>query len=275
MISVNSNLAALSIMSSINDSDRDLQKAMKRLSTGLRVNSAKDDASGVGVAMRLDASIARRGVIYNEVSNAGSFLETQDSILKGVGDILTKMSEITQKGINLDETKATDLAQLTAYSAEYVKLKAEIASLATESFNGFSLFKAGAGSKTIYTSENDTTQTKTITLPDLAAINTAITPATMLTNANAVTAYGLITTAIGSLSTLRAQNGAEATSFQRSADILKIGMNNLEAMQSRIMDADAAEESANKTKYDILQQSGLAMLMQSNQSRMNVLKLLY
>lgn len=265
MINVNTNIAALKVMTAFNDSQDNLSKALQRLSTGLRVNSAQDDPGGLGVSMRLNAQIARKSVVYNEVNNAVSFLDTQDGVMDAANSVLQRMAELTQLGVGSLDTNAQAI-----YQVEYDQLEDELEGLLSEEFNGESLFADGGGSLTVFTSDN-TSQTASMTQANMEdQVYDVVNGGDVRTTAT----YAAITAAINNLSELRATNGAEQNRFERAASVLDAGIINLTAANSRIMDADVAQESVNMTKYDILQQSSLAMLVQANQNKENILRLL-
>ncbi len=266
MINVNSNISALKVITAFNDSQDNLSKSLLRLSTGLRVNSAQDDPGGLGVSMRLNAQIARKSVIYNEVNDANSFLDTQDGVMAAATAVLNRMSAIATTAKGKADLGQTD--GLASYQAEYDILEQEILGYTFEQFNGQNMFQNGGGSLAVNTSEI-TSQTAAITLSDLQG-----SVYTVVNGQNVSSASSAVTTAINNLSTLRATNGAQQNRFDRAASVLDAGIINLTAANSRIMDADTALESVNMTKYDILQQSSLAMLVQANQSNENILLLL-
>ena len=266
MINVNSNITALKVITAFNDSQDNLSRALERLSTGLRVNSAQDDPGGLGVSMRLNAQIARKSVVYNEVNNAVSFLDTQDGVMAAANSVLQRMAELTQLGVGSLDTNAQAI-----YQVEYDQLEAELQGLLSEEFNGESMFANGGGTLTVFTSDN-TSQTASMTQANMEDLVYDVVSGGDVTSA---ATYSAVTTAINNLAELRATNGAEQNRFERAASVLDAGIINLTAANSRIMDADTAMESVNMTKYDILQQSSLAMLVQANQSNENILLLLH
>lgn len=261
MINVNSNLSALKVITAFNDSQDNLSRALHRLSTGLRVNSAQDDPGGLAVSMRLNAQIARKNAVYNEVNNAASFLDTQDGVMDAAYNVLLRMSSIAASA------EGANTSDLPAYQTEYDALEEELLGYTNEQFNGQAMFSNGSVIS-VSTSDNSS-QTASITL---AALETDVYD--VVNGQNVSSASSAITTAISNLAELRARNGAEQNRFERAANVLDAGIINLTAANSRIMDADVALESVNMTKYDILNQSSLAMLVQANQSKENILLLL-
>jgi flagellin len=254
-----------------------------------------DDAGGLAVSMRLSAAIRRTEATQTNVSNAQSFLETQDGVLKAAEKVVNRLGELTQ--LATDVTKGT--SDLALYQTEVNSLKNQIKALLGEAFNGVSLFSsAGAtGSTGVVSnasafsiiSSQDGAQTIGISKADMGALfgiicGTSASPATatiattsginISTVSAATTAIGQMTSAIQTIATLRASNGAEQSRLGFAADVLAINKTNLEAANSRILDVDLAAESAKLSKFTILQQAGTAMLAQANQSSQSLLRLL-
>ncbi len=304
MISINTNPAASAAAYSLDNVSRNLQKTLQRLSSGSRIVSPMDDAGGLAVSMRLTAAIRRTEATQNNVSNAQSFLETQDGVLKAAEKVISRLGELTQ--LATDVTKGT--ADLALYQTEVDALKNQIKSLMSETFNGVSLFSTSgatsatgaintAGSAYNIIASQDGTQTIGISKADMGAlfgiiagtssapttatiassngINLVTTTSTYTTIAALGTAsIAQITSAIQTIATLRANNGAEQSRLGFAADVLTINKSNLEAANSRILDVDIAEESAKLARFNILQQAGTAMLAQANQSTQSILRLL-
>ena len=304
MISINTNPAASAAAYSLDNVSRNLQKTLQRLSSGSRIVSPMDDAGGLAVSMRLTAAIRRTEATQNNVSNAQSFLETQDGVLKAAEKVINRLGELTQ--LATDVTKGT--ADLALYQTEVDSLKNQIKSLLSETFNGVSLFSSnGATSATgaINTSgsaynivaSQDGTQTIGISKADMGALfgiiaGTSSSPSTTtIASSNGInlvtttSTYGTIAalgtasiaqinSAIQTIATLRANNGAQQSRLGFAADVLTINKSNLEAAAARITEVDIAEESAKLARFSILQQAGVAMLAQANQSTGSILRLL-
>jgi len=261
---INSNPAATTASDNLNSSNSLLQKSLNRLSSGLRIQDPADDAGGLAVSMKMRAAITRTDAVISNVSNAVSFLQTQDGGMETAAQMLNRASEL--KTLSSDVTKSA--SDITNYETEFTQLKAQLTSLLTEEFNGVALFGAG-GSKSVITSE-DGSQTVGITETNLATDMTAITGAANL----AAITIGTVTTAIQSVASSRAQNGAETSRLQFANEMLTINRTNLEAANSRIADTDVASESTKFARYNILVQSGTAMLAQANASSQIALRLL-
>ena len=284
MISINYNGASGAAAYNLANTNVNLQRSLQRLSSGSRINSSFDDAGGLAVSMKMSASIRRTEATQANVGNALSLLQTQDGVLKSADNVLNRMSELAT--LAQDVTKST--SDLALYSTELTQLKGQLNLMLSEKFNGISLFQSGtttgldvgtnAINLTVVTS-HDGGQTIGITQSDLNFISTTVgssatTGMDITTNALATGALATITTAIQSLATLRANNGAEQTRLTFAADMLSVNKINLEAANSRIIDVDVVEESAQLARFNILQQAGTAMLAQANQSTQSILRLI-
>ena len=274
MISINTNSAATAAGYNLSKSNTNLQRSLNRLSSGFRINSSFDDAGGLAVSMKLSASIRRTEATSTGVSNAISYLQTQDGVLKAAGDVLTRMAELAS--LAQDVTKSSD--DRGNYDLEYQTLIDQLDSFATEKFNAIDLVANTALS--VVTSE-DGTQTYDLgggtggTPVDLDGVITSTLTAGDLTSiASAVTAQDDIDDAITELGLMRATNGADQSRLTFAEDMLKVNKTNLEAANSRIIDVDVASESTQLARFNILQQSGTAMLAQANQSSQSILRLL-
>ena len=269
MISLNSNMASMVAAYNLGSTNVNLQKSLKRLSSGSRINSSSDDPGGMAVAMRLSAAIRRTEATNTNVNNALTFLETQDGILKAAGEVLVRMAELAQ--LSADPSKST--SDLSLYQAEYANLTDSLLAMTAETFNGAKLLDTtSATSLAVYTSQ-DASSSMSISIADLASIASAA-GVVNLSSTPATTSVDTIDTAIHNLATLRAQNGAEQSRLGYTSDILDLNKNNLESAYSRIMDVDVAAESANMSRLDILQRAGIAMLAQANQSHETLLRLI-
>jgi len=273
MISINTNSAATAAGYNLSKSNTNLQRSLNRLSSGFRINSSFDDAGGLAVSMKLSASIRRTEATSTGVSNAISYLQTQDGVLKAAGDVLTRMAELAS--LAQDVTKSSD--DRGNYDLEYQTLIDQLDSFATEKFNAIDLVANTALS--VVTSE-DGTQTYDLgggtggTPVDLDGVITSTLAGDLLSTTNAATEQIDITAAITALGLMRATNGADQSRLTFAGDLLAVNKTNLEAANSRIIDVDVAAESTQLARFNILQQSGTAMLAQANQSSQSILRLL-
>ncbi len=277
MISINYNGASGAAAYNLANTNVNLQRSLQRLSSGSRINSSFDDAGGLAVSMKMSASIRRTEATQANVGNAIAILQTQDGVLKSADKVLSRMSELAT--LAQDVTKST--SDLALYSTELTQLKAQLNLMLSEKFNGISLFTAAgsAGTTLAVVTSHDGGQSVGITQSDLNSLSTTVgssatTGMSIASNTGAQSALTTITTAIQNLATLRANNGAEQTRLTFAADMLSVNKINLEAANSRIIDVDVAEESAQLARFNILQQAGTAMLAQANQSTQSILRLI-
>jgi flagellin len=265
---INTNYAATIASNNLATSNSMLQKSLNRLSSGSKIVNPSDDAGGLAVSMKLSAAARRQGATATNINNSVSFLQTQDGGLKVAGKVLDRMSEL--KTLYADPTKnASDLAN---YDAEFTELQTQLTDIAGETFNSVALF--GTADLTVAVTE-DTATTVTIQGRDLTSTTSGVGT---LTASSVTSLAGVnltdITDAIQNVATFRAQNGAEQSHLGFAAELLTINKANLEAASSRITDVDVAEESTQLARWNILVQSGTAMLSQANQSAQTALRLI-
>ncbi|MFN3566731.1 MAG: flagellin [Burkholderiaceae bacterium] len=262
---INTNLMSLNAQRNLNASQAAMTSAVQRLSSGLRVNSAKDDAAGLAIAERINARVRGMNVAMRNAADGISLAQTAEGALGAIGNNLQRMRELAVQAAN-----ATASGDLAALDAEYQQLVAENTRLvAVTSFNGQALlstaatltFQVGAG-----TTANDRI--------DVTVSALSITSGDLTTTANAQTAIGNMDTALNTVNSLRATFGATQSRFEAVISGLQVAAENAEASRSRIMDADYAAETAALTRAQILQQAGTAMLAQANAMPQNVLSLL-
>lgn len=255
---INTNFAATVAANNLASSNASLQKSLNRLSSGSKIVTPADDAGGLAVGMKISAAAKRSGAAATNIANSISYLQTQDGALKTAGKILDRLGEL--KTLALDPTKNTN--DTANYDTEFTALVSELGELAKQKFNSNGLF----GSASVTTSEDGTTSSVTLTSRDY----TAWTGLTDLASSTVAS----IQTAIEAVATQRASNGAQQSRLTFAAEMLTVNKSNLESAVSRIMDVDVAEESTQLARWNVLVQSGTAMLSQANQTPQNVLKLI-
>ena len=265
---INTNYAATVASNNLATSNSMLQRSLNRLSSGSKIVNPADDAGGLAVSMKLSAAAKRQGAIATNINNSVSYLQTQDGGLKVAGKVLDRMSEL--KTLYADPTKnSSDLAN---YDAEFTELQTQLTDIAGETFNSVGLF--GTTDLTVAVTE-DTATTVTVKGRDLSDASSGVGA---LTASGVTSLAGInlsdITDAIQNVATFRAENGAEQSHLGFAAELLTINKANLEAASSRITDVDVAEESTQLARWNILVQSGTAMLSQANQSAQTALRLI-
>ncbi len=274
---INTNIATLNAQRNTAMSQSSLQTSMQRLSSGLRVNSAKDDAAGLAIAERMNTQVRGMNVAVRNANDGISLAQTAEGALAKVGDSLQRMRELAVQARNATNT-TTDLDSI---GKEYAQLSEEIGRvLGGTTFNGKAILSTGAGALTFQVGANTTSNDEVVlTTTDMAG-NADITTVTAATIDNTSDAASLktvidnIDTAITTVSGERATLGAAQNRFEAVIGNLQISVENQSAARSRIMDADFAAETANLSRAQILQQAGNTMVAQANQLPQQVLSLL-
>jgi flagellin len=265
---INTNISATNSASLLEQSSAMLSQSLQRLSSGSKIINPSDDSAGLAVSMKLTSQMARVSGAQNNLSDAISFSQTQDGYLAQVNSALSRMSELTV--LSQDVTKVTSDRAL--YNQEYTALATYINAVATKDFNGVSLFTANALS---VTTSPDGSNAFSMTGVDLGGSTyTTATGDTVDTVAHAQTAEADVTKAITQLASDRATVGTNEETMTYNNNQLSTLSNNLAAANSQIMDVDVATESTTYAKYNILVQTGTAMLAQANSLPQSVLRLL-
>jgi flagellin len=270
---INTNLASLNAQRNLTTSQSALNLSIQRLSSGLRVNSAKDDAAGLAIAERMNAQIKGMNVAIRNAADAISLSQTAEGALGKVGDALQRMRELAVQAANASNG-TSDLANL---DAEYQQLALEVTRvLDGTTFNGTSLLNTGATLTFQVGANNVTTDQIGVTTTDLTAGGgiSAVVAGDLTSAANAQTAMDDLDTAIDEITSARATFGAVQNRFESVISNLQVAAENQSASRGRIMDADFAAETAALTRGQILQQAGTAMLAQANALPNTVLTLL-
>jgi flagellin len=267
---INTNYSATVAANNLAASNTMLQRSLNRLSSGSKIVNPADDAGGLAVSMKLSAAAKRQGAVSSNIGNAVSYLQTQDGALKVAGKVLDRISEL--KTLYNDPTKNTN--DKANYDSEFSELKSQLTSLASEKFNGVDLFGT-TGLSVAVTEDASTSSAVAIAARDLngTAGGVSALTGTGATDLGAITLTD-VTDAIQNVATFRATNGAEQSRFGFASELLTVNKANLEAASSRITDVDVAEESTQLARWNILVQSGTAMLSQANQSAQSALKLI-
>jgi flagellin len=270
---INTNIASINSQRNLSASQSSLNRSIERLSSGLRINSAKDDAAGLSIATRMDAQVRGSNVAIRNANDAISFAQTADGALGNVTDALQRMRELAVQSANA----TNNAGDRTNLNAEFSQLQSEITRITGNTkFNGNTVL---TGTANTFQVGADTTDTIAVTGTDLtaAAAKTAISAGATIdvtTAAKATSAITAIDNALDEVNTERATFGAVQNRFTSVVSNLQNKVENTSAAKSRIMDADFAAETANLTRGQILQQAGTAMLAQANSMPNGVLALL-
>jgi flagellin len=271
-MTINTNLVSMNAQRNTSSSQSALATSMQRLSSGLRVNSAKDDSAGLAIAERMSAQVRGMNVAVRNANDAISLSQTAEGALGKVGDMLQRMRELAVQSAN-GTNSASDRTNL---DAEYQELALEIdRTLTTTKFNGLAILAGDAGAQDFQVGANSG-ETVTVTTTDMSgdADITAVTGGDITDATNAGTALTDIDTALDTLNSERALYGATQNRFESIIGVLQVSAENQAAAKSRITDADFASETANLSRAQILQQAGSAMIAQANQLPQQVLSLL-
>ena len=277
---INTNLMSLNAQRNLSTTQSALATSVQRLSTGLRVNSAKDDAAGLAIAERMNTQVRGMNVAIRNANDAISLSQTAEGALSKINDMGQRMRELAVQSANATNNE-TDRASL---DAEFQALSAEIKrNLEGTSFNGTKLFAALA-TMTFQVGANNTATDQ------IAVITTNLTTDTTMTGilggGGGATAADIknvdksrealdkLDKMLATVNAKRAEFGATQNRFEAVIQTLQVSAENQTAARSRIMDADFASETAALTRSQVLQQAGTAMLSQANSLPNNVLSLL-
>jgi flagellin len=277
-ISVNTNLFSLNAQRSLSKSQSSLSTSMQRLSSGLRINSAADDAAGLAISQRMSAQVRGMNVAVRNANDGISLAQTADSALASVGDSLQRMRELAVQAQN-STNSGSDKDSL---NQEFQQLGSEIGRvLAGTTFNGAAILGASAGALTFQVGANTTTNdsitittTNMVTDASITAVTASVIDSTVASGTALNTVIDNIDAAINDVNSQRATFGASQNRFNAVVSNLQSSVENQSAAASRITDADFASETANMSRAQILQQAGTAMVAQANQLPQSVLKLL-
>ena len=264
-MTINTNMISLNAQRNLTTSASSLATSMQRLSSGLRVNSAGDDAAGLAIATRMNAQIKGINVAIRNANDGISLAQTAEGALSTVTDALQRMRELAVQSMN-GSNGSGDRANL---DTEFQALSSEIIRIATQTkFNGTAIIGASSGAQVFQVGANNG-DTLTITTTTVTSVPGGVSTTTLA--GAAITALdGMLDT----ISTSRASYGAAISRFGFAISNLQITGENQSAARGRIMDADFAAETANLSRAQILQQAGSAMVAQANQLPQTVLALL-
>lgn len=269
---INTNLAANNTYRNLNSTQNDLSKSLEKLSSGLRINRAADDAAGLAISEGLRSQVGGLTVAARNAQDGISVVQTAEGGLTEVHSILQRVRDLAvQAGNDSNNTDAR-----TAIQTEVTALKDELTRIGNSTnFNGIDLlnstgtltFQVGAGS----TAANDQIS---VNLTDITAVATVVEGLDFDSADNALLSIAALDTQITAVSSARSELGAVQNRFEHSIASTNVAKENLTAAQSRIRDVDMAEEMVKYTRSNVLSQAGTAMLAQANQSTSSVLSLL-
>ncbi|ANB03143.1 flagellin [Ectothiorhodospira sp. BSL-9] len=268
---INTNVASLNAQRNLNATQNQLQTSLERLSSGLRINSAKDDAAGLAISESFTAQIRGSNQAARNANDGISLAQTAEGGLVEITNNLQRLRELAVQSAN-GSLEDSDRAQLTK---EVTEILAEIDRVASDTkFNGKTVLAAAADIDLQVGADEG--QTITIALSGIDAQNASlgIDGVDLTTAAGAATAISTVNDAIDDVAGFRAELGAIQNRLESTVANLNNTVENLSAARSRILDADFATETAELTRTQILQQAGTSVLAQANQAPQNVLALL-
>ncbi len=274
-LTLGTNVASLTAQRNLSRNEGVMNKAMARLSSGLRINTAADDAAGLAISEKLRASLRGLAQAQRNANDGISMLQTAEGALNETSDMLVRMRELAVQSAN--GTLGTN--ERVALHSEFAQLRQEIDRIAAVTdFAGIKLldgsqsagvtFQVGTGS-----SSNDKI-TVSIARAVTSALNSSLNTATISTVTGAQNSLSYIDTAINTLNQKRGEYGAKQNRLYTTINNLSAAHENLSAANSRIRDADVAAESANFTRSQILMQAGVSVLAQANQLPSSALSLI-
>ncbi|TFV99410.1 flagellin [Leifsonia flava] len=276
---INTNTAANNAYRNLNNTQNALSKSLEKLSSGLRINRAADDAAGLSISEGLRSQISGNKVAARNAQDGISVIQTAEGSLTEVHNILHRMRDLAVQG-GSDSNNADSRAAIQTEADELGKELFRITDNAK--FNGIDLLKGGSLNFQVGAGSG-TSDTIAVNLADVAGDVGALASADgtaaptgfdVTDNTAANTTITAIDAAITAVSTSRAGLGAQQNRFESAVNSLNVAGENLAAAESRIRDTDMASEMVNYTRASILSQAGTSMLAQANQSNQGVLKLL-
>lgn len=269
-ITVNTNVPSLNAQRNLNTSSTQLGKSLERLSSGLRINRAGDDAAGLAISENMRASIRSMNQAMRNANDGVSMLQVAEGALNETANILIRMRELAEQSAS--GTVGSD--QRTAINNEFTQLTQEIDRIASVTeFNGTKLLNSSQSVDLQIGAKNTSADKLTI---DLKAAFTSSIGATgsVSDQAGAKAALTALDTAINSVSSQRGDLGSYMNRLQSTINNLQVAVENTSAAESRIRDVDVASETANMTRAQVLVQAGTSILAQANQTPQSALSLL-
>jgi len=259
MLTIKNNIMAADAARQLSRSYDALAQSVERLSSGLRINTAKDDAAGLAVRelMRADIAVLQQGA--RNAQDGISLLQTTEGAMQTIDNLLVRMKQLAEQAA----TGVYSDTQRSSMNDEFAELALEIERIANSGdFNDISMLNSASG--TIDIVFGDSTDTLTLTMYDMTPEGLGIDTLSISTAASAMSALAAMDTAISEATTTRADFGAKMNRLENTVDVISAQIGNLMASESRISDVDVATEVAALTRNQVLAQAGIAMLAQAN-----------
>ncbi len=271
MISVLNSISQLNAENALSSTQASLQNTLTQLSTGLKINSGADDPAGISIAAGLGANIAALTQSSQNASNSIGMLQTADGALSQVTSLLDQAVTLATEAANGQLTAAQSTAANTAYQS----ILSEITQIGSATnFNGTAVFSATP--VTTFTSDGTAGGTTTVstTIGDLSSTSLALNGTDLTSVAKSSTALTALTAAVGTVAATRGAIGASVNQLSADTSVQNTEVTNLTSAQNNLQNADIGTTVAKMTQYNVLEQTGMAALSQSNQAQQAILKLL-
>ncbi len=269
---VNTNVASINAQRNLVNTTVQLNRSLERLSSGLRINRAADDAAGLAISERFRAEIRGLAQAQRNANDGVSLLQVAEGALNETSGILIRLRELAVQSAN----GTLGAGERTVLNDEFQTLLGEISRVANVTeFNGTALLNAGAGSVTFQVGiQNTGFDQITVTGVDATATGIGIDALEITSAGAAGTALAFLDSGINQITSLRAQFGTAQNRLESTIRSLSVAVENASAAESRIRDVDVASETASLTRFQVLQQAGIAVLAQANVSTQSALALL-
>jgi flagellin len=273
MTVINTNVSALRAQNNSRVASQAQSQAMERLSSGKRINAAKDDAAGLAISTRMNASARGMTQAIRNANDGISLSQTADTAAGSISDILVRMRELALQA-STGTNGTTDRGAIQTEVAALISQIGDVASRTT--FNGNTLINGGTSTTAGFDIQTglNATEVVNIKIANLNATGLGVNALDFSTAAGATGALATLDTALQTVATERANLGAQQNRLTSAVDNLTSGVTNLSEAKSRIEDADFSVESTNLAAAGILAQASTAMLAQANQSQQGVMNLL-
>ncbi|MDO9140058.1 MAG: flagellin [Methylobacter sp.] len=274
---INTNIASINSQRQLNKTNNNLATSMERLSSGLRINSAKDDAAGLAISNRMTSQIRGMTVAARNANDGISMAQTAEAAMGALTDTMQRMRDLAVQSANEGGVTTGDKEKM---QTEFNQLNLELTRIINNTnFNGKKILNGDlSGGVALQVGANTAADNQiSIEINDLSLAITSVTAASIgstQTTSGVLAAITSLDTAIASIDNSRAKLGAVQSRFTATIANLQSSIENQSAARSRITDTDFAMETANLSRNQILQQAGTAMLAQANQSKQGVMQLL-
>lgn len=269
---VNTNIASLNAQRNLSQSTNKLNRSLDRLSSGLRITRAADDAAGLAISERFRSEIRSLGQAERNANDGVSMLQIAEGALNETSGILIRLRELAVQSAN----GTLGQGERDALNDEFQAQIEEINRIAAVTeFNGTQILNTTGTSITFQIGSDNTTNDQiTVTGVDATASGVGVQSLDISSLSGAQTALSGLTTAINQVASLRGQFGAAQNRLESAIRSIQIAIENTSAAESRIRDVDVAAETAELTKNQVLQSAGISVLAQANTSTQSVLQLL-